>query len=77
VKNRHGNVTSLVGRVLLTPQHTREMATLRGVVGVGKLGVKALEDTLRPAGRMADLRPGGMGAPAARRAGGHENVEAM
>jgi hypothetical protein len=29
VKNRHGNVTSLVGRVLLTPQHTREMATLR------------------------------------------------
>jgi hypothetical protein len=28
VKNRHGNVTSLVGRVLRTPQQ-REMATLR------------------------------------------------
>jgi len=25
VKNRHGNVTSLVERVLLTPQQTREM----------------------------------------------------
>jgi hypothetical protein len=73
VKNRHGNVTSLVGGYFSPLSRPRD-GRLCGLVGVGKLGVEALEDTLRNAGQIADLRPGDMGA---RREGGHENVEAM